>query len=124
MDMPIPSTDTGAAEGDGLVLTRANASGTIGHTPLPPALAERLATPAPAAATLDERLDALLEGYALEIGAAAMRGDIKAMERAQRFHRQVVQMRDHWRSGNDSPVRLPKAAKAAVPAAAIAEVRA
>jgi hypothetical protein len=119
MDMPIPSTDTGAAEGDGLVLVQRAAA----PVALPPALAERLATPAPAASTLDERLDALLEGYALEIGARALAGDTKGMERAQRFHRQVVQLRDHWRTGNASPVRVPKAA-APVPAAAIAEVRA
>lgn len=114
------NTPTIPAVSDGLVLTRASADGVIGHTPLPPALAERLATPAPVAATLDERLDALLEGYALEIGARALAGDTKGMERAQRFHRQVVQLRDHWRTGNASPVRTPKAA---APAPAITEVR-
>lgn len=108
------------AASEGMVLTRAKADGVVGHTPLPPSLAERLAAPAPVAPTLDERLDALLEGYALEIGARALAGDTKGMERAQRFHRQVVQIRDHWRTGNASPVRVPKTA---APAAAIAEVR-
>ena len=120
MDMPIPSTDTGAAEGDGLVLVKANAAGVVTRTPIPPGLAERLATPAQSAPTLDERLDSLLQGYALEIGAKALAGDTGGMERAQRFHRQVAQIRDHWVNGNASPVRTPKAP---VTAAAIAEVR-
>lgn len=76
---------------------------------------------APAAPTLDERLESLLHGYALEIGAKALAGDVAGMHRAQRFHHQVTQIRDHWVNGNASPVRTPKAPAAAP--AAIAEVR-
>lgn len=89
---------------------------------LPPGGGERLATPTPAATTLVERLDSLLEGYALEIGAKALAGDIVGMNRAQRFHHQVTQLRDRWVSDSANPVRPTKAPPAS--AAAVAEVRA
>lgn len=79
---------------------------------LPDALAQRLATPTVAVLTIEERLESLLQGYALEIGSRALAGDTAGMERSQRFHRQVTQLRDHWTNGNASPVRAPKQAAA------------
>ena len=51
-------------------------------------------------------------------GGQALAGDVAGMHRAQRFHHQVTQIRDHWVNGNASPVRTPKtpaAAPAVVP---------
>jgi len=89
------------------------------HAAMQTGLAERLASPALIVPTIDDRFEALIQCYAREIGARAVAGDLPSMERAQRFHRQLAQVRDHWRSGNDSPVRAPRRA-VAVPVEVVA----
>lgn len=85
--------------------------GAAQHSALPPALAARLANPVlpEPANTLDARFDALIQGYAAEIGQRAMTGDMDGLERARRFHAQVVALRDKWRDGSPSAVRVKKA---------------
>jgi hypothetical protein len=67
-------------------------------------------TPAPL--TLEERLDALILAYGQE---AATSTDEAEVDRAMRYRRHLVGVRDHWINGEPSPVRVAKAPKGAVP---------
>jgi hypothetical protein len=65
--------------------------------------------------TIEARLDALILAYGQE---AATSTDEAVVDRAMRYRRHLVGVRDHWIKGEPSPVRTAKGAKPAATDAA------